>query len=216
MQHSCLCLKPSMSLFDLQNTLDLQKSSKREQCKTRFLRKALQREARDYLSLLGFSLYHVRCRSIKVSPGSKKPITRDMLRDMRWHGHVTEHMVRDHFKERGLEALLGDARFFEENNMHFIEFEYLQPAPLEDRGVTWLDAPISEVTKCGHGTYWECAPWIMAEGKFMESDDDKRYGLHEYHKTKGVYVTPQFDAWAGHYSWPCNVFGNKCFYGIGC
>ena len=30
-----------------------------------------------------------------------------------------------------------------------------------------------------------------------------------------MYWTPQFDAWAGHYAWGCNVFGNKCFYGIG-
>ena len=30
-----------------------------------------------------------------------------------------------------------------------------------------------------------------------------------------MYTTPQFDAWAGHYSWGCNVFGNKVFYGIG-
>ena len=31
----------------------------------------------------------------------------------------------------------------------------------------------------------------------------------------GTYVTSQFDALAGHYSWPCNVFNNKCFYGVG-
>ena len=44
---------------------------------------------------------------------------------------------------------------------------------------------------------------------------DSCYGEREWHSKPGTYVTPQFDAWAGHYSWPCNVFGNQCFYGVG-
>ena len=147
----------------------------------------------------------------------KHPITRDATKPMDWHGRVTEFMVRQHFKDRGLEALLGEVKFFKENDVHYLEFGYNQPKRLEDRGVDWLDTPESDdnIVFAGHGTYWECMPRIAASGTFMVSDNDKRYGAHEYHKAKGVYVTPQFDAWSTHYSWPCNVFGNRCFYGIG-
>jgi len=147
----------------------------------------------------------------------KKPITRDISRGMDWHGHVAEYMVRDHFRDRYLDPLLGDVHFFEENDVNYAEFEYKQPKRLEDRGVDWLDRLESDVDiiHAGHGTYWESSPWILANGAFMASDDDMTFGEHEYHKAKGVYVTPQFDAWAEHYSWPCNVFGNKAFYGIG-
>ena len=161
-------------------------------------------------------MYHVRCRSIEVPPGHKKALTRDELRSMDWHCRVTEKMVRDHFQDRGLERLLGRSRPFEAEGMHFIEFEYLQPHELYKRDVDWLDAPRSEINFCGHGTYWECAPRIMATGCLFESTSDKTYGEHEYHKTQGVYVTDQLSAWAGHYSWPCNIFGNKIFHGIGC
>ena len=147
----------------------------------------------------------------------KHPITRDATKSMDWHGRVTEFMVRQHFKDRGLEALLGEVKFFKENDVHYVEFGYNQPKRLEDRGVDWLDTPESDdnIVFAGHGTYWECMPRIAATGTFMASDDDMKYCEHEFHKARGVYVTDQFDAWSTHYSWPCNVFGNRCFYGIG-
>ena len=67
----------------------------------------------------------------------------------------------------------------------------------------------------GHGTYWEMVGKIAATGRLTSSGNDDSYGECEFHKTIGVYVTPQFSAWGGHYSWPVNVFSNKCFYGVG-
>jgi hypothetical protein len=68
--------------------------------------------------------------------------------------------------------------------------------------------------RLGHGTYWECATSILWEGALWPSDSDDRYGEREYHGTEGVYLTDIFDSFGEHYAWPCNVFGNKCFYGI--
>ena len=62
-------------------------------------------------------------------------ITRDTLRPLSWHGHVTEHMVRRFFEDRHLGQLLGSASFFEYNDTHFVEFDYNQPLPLESRSV---------------------------------------------------------------------------------
>mgnify|MGYP003316371416 CR=1 FL=1 len=56
---------------------------------------------------------------------------------------------------------------------------------------------------------------ILATGTLTNSDSDDTFGAREWHGVTGVYMTPNFIAWAGHYSWPCNVFGNKAFYGIG-
>ena len=145
----------------------------------------------------------------------KKRITRDLLRPMSWHGHITEHMVRNFFEDRHLGKLLGKSSFFEYKDTYFVEFEYKQPLPLEWRGVNWLDSTESEVVFGGHGTYWEMAPAIMATGCFTNSDDDNTHGERKYFGTTGVYVTPHFDDWAIRYSWPCNVFGNRAYYGIG-
>ena len=145
----------------------------------------------------------------------KNPITRDMLRPMSWHGHVTEDMVRNFFEDRQLGQLLGSACFIEHENTHFVEFEYKQPLLLESRGVDWLDSTRSEVVFGGHGTYWETAPRIMATGCFTNSDGNNTYGEREFHRKTGVYVTPNFEDWAIRYSWPCNVFGNRAYYGIG-
>ena len=134
---------------------------------------------------------------------------------MSWHRRNIERMVRTHFADRNLNEVLGEATFGEQDGISYIEFEYLQPAPLENRGVDWLDEDVSNLVRGGHGTYWETIPWILATGTFTDSDSKMTYGEREWHKVPGVYMTPQFDAWAGHYSWPCNVFGNKVFYGIG-
>ena len=156
-----------------------------------------------------------------------------MLRPMSWHGHITEDMVRNFFQDRQLGQLLGSACFFEDENNHFVEFEYKQPLPLDERGVDWLDSTETDVVFCGHGSYWETAPCIMATGCFTNSDGDNTYSEimatgcftnsdgnntydeREAHKTTGVYVTPDFNTWASCYSWPCNVFGNRAYYGIG-
>ena len=124
-------------------------------------------------------------------------------------------MVRGFFADRKLGQLLGKASFGQQDGLHFVAFEYLQPVSLEARGVDWLDSDMTTLVRGGHGTYWECSPWILASGCFSESDSDLSFGEREFHKVTGVYMTPQFDAWAGHYSWPCNVFGNRAFYGIG-
>ena len=129
---------------------------------------------------------------------------------------MTEKMVRAFFEDRHLGELLGDARAGEEQGFPYIEFEYKQPHALEARGVDWLDTDMSCLVQCGHGTYWETLPHILARGSLKESDGDRTFGEHEWHKVSGVYITPQWDAWATHYSWPCNVFGNKAFYGAGC
>ena len=147
----------------------------------------------------------------------KRPITRDKSRDMDWHRYVTEFMVREHFRDRGLDSLLGDVRLFQEKDDYFMEFEYKQPKRLEERGVDWLHTLESDpnVVYAGHGTYWESVPRIVASGSFLPSNGDTTYGEREYHGASGVYVAPPFDSWATYYSWPCNVFGNQVFYGIG-
>lgn len=98
--------------------------------------------------------------------------------------------------------------------MTYLLFDYRQPIDPRDRGVTWLDAPAEQMLRLGHGTYWECAASIVSGGRLWPSNRDARYGEREYHGTEGVYLTEIFDAFAEHYAWPCNVFGNKCFYGI--
>ena len=86
--------------------------------------------------------------------------------------------------------------------------------PLSER-VTWLESDASTLKRLGHGTYWEMASHIVATGEFSPSDSNDEYGEREYHnKTEGVYLTDAFTAYAEHYAWPCNVFNNKCFYGI--
>ena len=72
----------------------------------------------------------------------------------------------------------------------------------------------SHMVRLGHGTYWETAANIMATGEFSPSDGDSTYGAREWHHTQGVYLTDMFTAYGEHYSWPVNVFGNTCFYGI--
>ena len=58
---------------------------------------------------------------------------------MSWHRRNIERMVRTHFADRNLNEVLGEATFGEQDGISYIEFEYLQPAPLENRGVDWLD-----------------------------------------------------------------------------
>lgn len=55
----------------------------------------------------------------------------------------------------------------------------------------------------------------LATGALTSSDAGLEFGQREFRKECGVYVTPQCDALAGHYSWPRNVFGNNCMYGVG-
>ena len=52
---------------------------------------------------------------------------------------MTEMMFRGFCQDRGLEKLLGSAEYGHEAGLDFVEFKYLQPAPLQDRGVDWLD-----------------------------------------------------------------------------
>ena len=138
------------------------------------------------------------------------------MRPLSWHRHVTEHMVRSFFEDRHLGQLLGNASFFEYNDTHFLEFDYNQPVPLEPRGVDWLDSTEDEVIFAGHGTYWETSPQIMATGCLTSSDHDNTYGDREFrHNQTGVYVSSELDTWAIRHSWPCNVFGNRAYYGIG-
>ena len=146
----------------------------------------------------------------------KQVITHDTLTPLSWHGHVTEHMVRSFFEDRHLGQLLGSASFFEYNDTHFVEFKYKQPLPLDPRGVDWLDSTEDKVIFAGHGTYWETAPQIMATGCFTSSDHDNTYGDREFFQNQtGVYVSSDLDYWAIQHSWPCNVFGNRVYYGIG-
>ena len=124
-------------------------------------------------------------------------ITRDTVRPLSWHRHVTEHMVRSFFEDRHLGHLLGSASFFEYNDTHFVEFDYNQPLPLESRGVDWLDSTEDKVIFAGHGTYWETAPQIMATGCFTSSDHDNTYGDRMFfHNQTGVYVSSELDTWA--------------------
>ena len=96
----------------------------------------------------------------------------------------------------------------------YLQFDYYQPTHPADRGVTWLGSPAKRMLRLGHGTYWECAASIMSRGELWPSNSDTTYGVREYHKAEGVYLTEIFEAYGEHYAWPCNVFGNKCFYGI--
>ena len=152
---------------------------------------------------------------LKVKLYQKKAITQDTTRSRSWHGHNAENMVRSFFADRQLGALLGRASFGKEDGMDYVQFEYLQPVPLEGRGVDWLDEDVMHLVRGGHGTYWETASKILATGTLTNSDSDDTFGGREWHGDTGVYMTPNFIAWAGHYSWPCNVFGNRAFYGIG-
>ena len=145
----------------------------------------------------------------------KKPITKNMTHSVEWHARMTEIMFRGFCEDRGLGQLLGPSSVGHECGLDYVQFEYLQPTPLEKRHVDWLDEDVSTLFSCGHGTYWETLPWILAKGYLTASDNDSTYGEREWHKVTGTYVTSQFDAWAGHYSWPRNVFNNKCFYGVG-
>ena len=96
----------------------------------------------------------------------------------------------------------------------YVQFEYLQPRQLSDRGVSWVHASAADMLRLGHGTYCECAASIMSGGEFWPFDCDASYGAREYHGTEGVYLTELFEAYGGHYAWPCNVFGNNCVYGF--
>ena len=98
--------------------------------------------------------------------------------------------------------------------VNYVRFEYRQPGNPSARGVDWLESDAATTVRLGHGTYWECAAKIMATGEFSPSNADSTYGEREYHGAHGVYLTDNFTALAEHYAWPCNVFGNKCFYGI--
>ena len=158
-------------------------------------------------------------RHSKSKPWAKRRITGDTIQTKEWHFDNTEHMVRTHFELRGVGRLLGNAVYGSESGLDYVEFEYLQPEDLGKRGVRWLSDPNVKYYRGGHGTYWEMATKIIATGTFSPSTDGEHFGMREWHGKKGlgdgVYWTPQFDAWAGHYAWGCNVFGNNCFYGIG-
>ena len=99
--------------------------------------------------------------------------------------------------------------------VNYVRFEYLQPRDPAVRGVDWSEGDATTTVRLGHGTYWECAAGIVATGAFSPSTTDDTYGEREWHgAAEGVYLTDIFATYAGHYAWPCNVFGNKCFYGI--
>ena len=154
-------------------------------------------------------------RLTKVSPSEKKPITKDTTRSVAWHARMTEVMFRRFCEDRDLGRLVGPSSVGHESDLDYVEFEYLQPLPLEQRYVDWLDEDVCSLVSCGHGTYWETVASILATGSLTASDQRRDLGEREWHGVTGCYVTPDFGAWAGHYSWPCNVFGNKCFYGVG-
>ena len=132
-----------------------------------------------------------------------------------WHARMTEVMFRGFCEDRGLGQLVGSSSWGHESGLDYVEFKYLQPVALERRQVDWLDEDVSTLVSCGHGTYWEAVPWILAGGCLSPSDRQTVFGEREWHGVEGCFVTPDFEAWAGHYSWPCNVFGNKCYYGVG-
>ena len=154
-------------------------------------------------------------RLLKVPPMAKQPISKDMTHSVAWHAHMTEMMFRRFCDDRGLGQLLGPSLFGHESELDYVEFEYLQPVNLEQRGVDWLDDKVSSLVPCGHGTYWETVPWILATGALTPSDERSDLGAREWHGVTGCFMSPDFSKWAGQYSWPCNVFGNKCFYGVG-
>ena len=52
----------------------------------------------------------------------------------------------------------------------------MQPVALEQRNVDWLDEDVRSLVSCGHGTYQETVPWILATGSLTASDEF-RHGL---------------------------------------
>ena len=154
-------------------------------------------------------------RLSRVKHWQEKEIGGERVHSNAWHAAVTESMFRQHCVDRGLGQLLGSAVIGHEDGLDYVQFEYKQPCRLEDRGVDWLSQDASTFVACGHGTYWETFPWIMATGVPPCSGADSTFGQRQWEGTQGTYVAPSFADWAGHYSWPSNVFGNKCFYGVG-
>ena len=146
----------------------------------------------------------------------KKPITGDRSKSWTWHATEGEQMVRTWAADRGLEKLLGECSSHVDQNIHFLSFEYLQPACLVGTPWEWAtNASADECMLVHHGTYWECAPAIMGSGRLSPSNADASYGEREYHKTQGCYTSDEPQQVYGHYAWPSNVFENNCFYGIG-
>ena len=85
----------------------------------------------------------------------------------------------------------------------------------DTRDVGWVkDIDPASALHGGHGTYWECCASIMARGVPPASDTDARYGAREWHDTTGVYTSKIFEAYAIHYAWLTNVFGNRAFHGV--
>ena len=107
--------------------------------------------------------------------------------------------------------MLGAANYGTIVGYNFVKFAYKQPQRLKSRGVDLVieEVPLIITDKmivCGHGTYWETAPRIVARGMLSPSDESCNLGEREWHGITGVYATPQFSGWSGHYPWPANVF----------
>ena len=109
-------------------------------------------------------------RGTKVKDWAKKQITKDKQYSVQWHARMTEIMFRGFCEDRGLGQLLGECRMGHESGLDYIEFDYLQPMDLETRNLDWLDDDISTLVRCGHGTYWETLPCIVASGSLTSSD----------------------------------------------
>ena len=77
------------------------------------------------------------------------------------------------------------------------------------------EAEVKDFDIVYHGTYWECAPRILATGVLSESNKNFDLGEREFHGVMGTYSSPNaFETLIG-YGWPVNVFGNNCYYSIG-
>ena len=107
---------------------------------------------------------------------------------------VVEMMVRHWAHVHGVCDSLGQCRlFFQETSKSsgHIEFDYLQSD--RQHSAQWQrriqhicrNANGIHLHSVVHGTYWECAPTILRQGKLTASDNDAGLGAREYHGRGG-------------------------------
>ena len=149
----------------------------------------------------------------------KCPITADKVQTPAWHLLNGERMIRQYFTDRGLAKVLGKPTFYTAAGQNIISFEYLQPMENASEMINarpYLHAAaVKDFDLVYHGTYWECAPRILATGVLSESNTNLDLGEREFHGVMGTYSSPNaFETLTG-YGWPVNVFGNNCYYSIG-
>ena len=107
---------------------------------------------------------------------------------------LVEMMVRHWAHVHGVCDSLGQCRHFPQETSKssgHIEFDYLQSDRLHS--AQWQrrlqdicgNADGIHLHSVVHGTYWECAPAILRQGKLTASDNDAGLGAREYHGRGG-------------------------------